>query len=138
MKARYFVAALCLSLLTTSSALIEGSGNPSVQNRAPARRAEGRIRGVVKDNDGTGIRSATVEVRLKGCRCEQCKNPKLCDCCPPQRLSTTNRSGAFEVLIAPGIYNITFRASGFREHTVNDVTVTSGETRTLDVTLGIR
>jgi len=49
--------------------------------------------------------------------------------------ASTNTQGVFEVSVEPGTYTVTVTYIGYETKVISDITVTAGETRTIDVAL---
>ncbi len=101
---------------------------------AAAINNDGQVVGHVVDQTGASLPGVTVTLHM-GCRCQDCSDPVRCDCCPDAVVQVTNAQGEVRFLnLSAGSYTLAASLEGFSE-TVQDVTVASGRTTRLEVTM---
>ena len=102
---------------------------------AAAHAQEGTITvtGNVTDPSGAYVSAAQVQIKLKQCKCSDCKDPEACDCCPNQLTTQTNEVGHYSFSVPHGIYLLDVRAEQ-REARL-ELDLNNGTERTQDIHL---
>ena len=106
-RRRLSICALLLSLASAPAALAQA---PSITGR-------------IADPQGAAVPGATVTAQ----------SPAL----GTSTTVTSDRAGTYALVLAPGTYTLTFTLSGFETQEREGVRATTGETRSLDVTLAL-
>jgi hypothetical protein len=91
---------------------------------AQAQATTGQITGIVRDNAGATIPSATIKVTNTQTGLSQ--------------TATSSDDGLYRfVLLPPGVYNLTAEAANFTKTEQKDILVTVGQITDLNITLGV-
>src|SRR5215510_1650717 len=91
---------------------------------AQAQATTGQITGIVRDNAGAAIPSATIKVTNTQTGLSQ--------------TATSSDDGLYRfVLLPPGVYNLTAEAANFTKTEQKDILVTVGQITDLNITLGV-
>ena len=94
-----------------------------------AQSSTGSIEGVTVDSSGAVIPAAEVSVL---CDCNECPNRPCSECCPSAR---SDEEGRFKLKnVAPGVYTLKGKATGFKDIEVHGVRVTAHSTQTVTLT----
>jgi len=126
---------LPLSKIGLASILLMSMGVVAVKCVSPLTAGlqeskKAQVSGSVISRSALGGRKYSIFVKLKNCKCEDCKE-KCSDCCIPQTTIDSDDDGKFQFSLGPGTYSV--QVSG-RESSRIEIDVSAGESKNITLT----
>jgi len=89
-----------------------------------------RVSGTVVSHSVMGGKKYSIFIKLKDCKCEECKQ-KCSECCIPQATIDSDEYGKFQFSLGPGTYSV--QVSG-RDSSRIEIEVSAGESKNITLT----
>jgi hypothetical protein len=102
----------------------------SVSANHPQDSKKARVSGTVVSRNALGGKKYSISIKLKNCKCEECKG-KCSDCCIPQETIDSDENGNFQFSLGPGTYSV--QVSG-RDSSRIEIEVSAGESKNISLT----
>jgi flavoprotein len=102
----------------------------SLSTNCPQGNEKAKISGTVVSRSALGGKKYSIFVKLKDCKCEECKG-KCSDCCIPQATIDSDDDGKFQHSLGPGTYTV--EVSGHERSRV-EIEVSAGQSKTVTLT----
>lgn len=98
-----------------------------------AQEAMITVSGNIVDESGAVIPRAAIDIKIKQCKCSDCKNPQRCDCCPNQERAESNGEGRYTFTVPHGTYYVFVQARELKGEATLDLNEGSSITYDLHV-----
>lgn len=112
-------------VLVLLSILLYCTASACIVKRAAYPAMPLALTGRVVQQDGRPAIGVFLTLKLQTCKCDDCKDKKLCNCCPDTLAVITDNNGFFSFIATSGTYSLIVKPEGQPELAYQNIELTS-------------